>query len=173
MTSFMITFTSIIWIISLLCKHIWSLQYIVFFVDFFRITVIKVWLLLVRGSTATGNDHLCDAWELFSRFSSTHVLIYLSTLSREVFDEKSVLTFTYDASSFLFEIFPAGLVWGPRNPKFLTEKASFDIFFSIQTLLHCLSCSHLGFLKSLINPRYLCNFADLAISAVYVYKLYT
>ena len=107
MTSFMITFTSIIWIISLLCKHIWSLQYIVFFVDFFRITVIKVWLLLVRGSTATGNDHLCDAWELFSRFSSTHVLIYLSTLSREVFDEKSVLTFTYDASSFLFEIFPA------------------------------------------------------------------
>ena len=55
---------------------------------FFRITVIKVWLLLVRGSTATGNDHLCDAWELFSRFSSTHVLIYLSTLSREVFDEK-------------------------------------------------------------------------------------
>ena len=104
MTSFMITFTSIIiWIISLLCKHIWSLHYIVFFlVDFFRITVIKVWLLLVRGSTATGNDHLCDAWELFSRFSSTHVLIYLSTLSREVFDEKSVLTFTYDASSFSF-----------------------------------------------------------------------
>ena len=107
MTSFMITFTSIIWIFSLLCKDIWSLHYIVFFVDFFRITVIKVWLLLVRGSTATGNDHLCDAWELFSRFSSTHVLIYLSTLSREVFDEKSVLTFTYDASSFLFEIFPA------------------------------------------------------------------
>ena len=107
MTSFMITFTSNIWIISLLCKDIWSLHYIVFFVDFFRITVIKVWLLLVRGSTATGNDHLCDAWELFSRFSSTHVLIYLSTLSREVFDEKSVLTFTYDASSFLFEIFPA------------------------------------------------------------------
>ena len=88
MTSFMITFTSNIWIISLLCKDIWSLHYIVFFVDFFRITVIKVWLLLVRGSTATGNDHLCDAWELFSRFSSTHVLIYLSTLSREVFDEK-------------------------------------------------------------------------------------
>ena len=107
MTSFMITFTSIIWIFSLLCKDIWSLHYIVFFVDFLRITVIKVWLLLVRGSTATGNDHLCDAWELFSRFSSTHVLIYLSTLSREVFDEKSVLTFTYDASSFLFEIFPA------------------------------------------------------------------
>ena len=69
---------------------------------------------------------------------------------------------------FLFEIFPAGLVQGPRNPKFLSEKASFYIFFSIQTLLHCLSCSHLGFLKSLINPRYLCNFADLAISAVYV-----
>ena len=132
MTGFMITFTSIIiWIIFLLCKHIWSLHYIVFFlVDFFRITVIKVWLLLVRGSTATGNDHLCDAWELFSRFSSTHVLIYLSTLSREVFDEKSVLTFTYDASSFLFEIFLAGLEREPRrNPKFLSEKSSFDIFF--------------------------------------------
>ena len=170
MTGFMITFTSIIiWIIFLLCKHIWSLHYIVFFVDFFRITVIKVWLLLVRGSTATGNDHLCDAWELFSRFSSTHVLIYLSTLSREVFDEKSVLTFTYEASSFLFEIFLAGLEREPRrNPKFLSEKSSFDIFFPIQTLLHRLSCSHLGFLKSLINPRYLCNFADLAISAVYV-----
>ena len=89
-----------------------------------------VWTLIsISDYMRTGNDHLCDAWELFSRFSSTHVLIYLSTLSREVFDEKSVLTFTYDASSFLFEIFPAGLVRGPRNPKFLSEKASFDIFF--------------------------------------------
>ena len=137
MTSFMIIFTSIIWSFSLLCKHIWSLHYIVFFVDFFRITVIKVWLLLVRGSTATGNDHLCDAWELFSRFSSTHVLI--STLSLEVFDEKKMRPHVFIwrilrglvNSSTMLQVFlfsSYSLQSWARNHKFLSENAS-RIFF--------------------------------------------
>ena len=125
MTSFMITFTSIIWIFSLLCKDIWSLHYIVFFVDFFRITVIKVWLLLVRGSTGRREMIICAMRE--SCFLDSVLLMYLSISLPWV--EKSLMK---KVSSHLHTkqvLFFSKSFRPRRNPKFLSGKASFDIFF--------------------------------------------